>query len=125
MAEAEAPRQQEERGRRRVEVGVVTSDKMNKTRRVEIPRLVKHPRYGKYIRRRTVCHVHDEKNESRMGDTVEIMESRPLSKTKHWRVMRVVARSALAPAVDPGATAPSPPPAPTPGTPTHGGPVGD
>ena len=45
---------------RRVEVGVVTSDKMNKTRRVEIPRLVKHPRYGKYIRRRTICHVHDE-----------------------------------------------------------------
>ena len=45
---------------RRVEVGVVTSDKMNKTRRVEIPRLVKHPRYGKYIKRRTICHVHDE-----------------------------------------------------------------
>ena len=55
---------------------------MNKTRRVEIPRLVKHPRYGKYIRRRTICHVHDEKNESRTGDTVEIMETRPLSKTK-------------------------------------------
>src|SRR5207247_9092325 len=78
------------RGRRRLEVGVVTSDKMNKTRRVEIPRLVKHPRYGKYIRRRTVCHVHDEQNASRTGDTVEIMESRPLSKTKHWRLVRVV-----------------------------------
>ncbi len=78
------------RGRRRLETGVVTSDKMNKTRRVEIPRLVKHPRYGKYIRRRTICHVHDEQNESRMGDTVEIMEARPISKTKHWRLVRVV-----------------------------------
>jgi small subunit ribosomal protein S17 len=84
------------RGRRRVEIGVVTSDKMNKTRRVEIPRLVKHPRYGKYIRRRTICHVHDEQNESRMGDTVEIMESRPLSKSKHWRLVRVVTKAPVA-----------------------------
>src|SRR5436189_6207251 len=80
------------RRQRRTAIGLVTSDKMNKTRRVEIPRLVKHPRYGKYIRRRTVCHVHDEQNESRQGDTVEIMESRPLSKTKHWRLMRVVSK---------------------------------
>ena len=80
------------RGIRRVAVGVVTSDKMNKTRRVEIPRLVKHSRYGKYIRRRTICHVHDEQNESHEGDTVEIMESRPLSKTKHWRLLRVVTK---------------------------------
>jgi small subunit ribosomal protein S17 len=84
-----------ERGRRRVETGVVTSDKMNKTRRVEIPRLVKHPRYGKYIRRRTICHVHDEANQSHKGDTVEIMESRPLSKTKHWRLLRVVIKAAV------------------------------
>src|SRR3989441_5658527 len=84
---------EQERGLRRVEVGVVTSDKMNKTRRVEIPRLVKHARYGKYIRRRTICHVHDEQNESRMGDTVEIMETRPLSKTKHWRLLRVVTKA--------------------------------
>ena len=83
----------EDRGRRRVETGVVTSDKMNKTRRVEIPRLVKHARYGKYIRRRTICHVHDEQNESRTGDMVEIMETRPLSKTKHWRLMRVVRKA--------------------------------
>ncbi len=82
----------EERGKRRVETGVVTSDKMQKTRRVEIPRLVKHARYGKYIRRRTICHVHDEQNESHAGDTVEIMETRPLSKTKCWRLVRVVAR---------------------------------
>ncbi len=81
------------RGTRRVVIGVVTSDKMNKTRRVEIPRLVKHPRYGKYIRRRTICKVHDEKNESRQGDTVEIMETRPLSKTKNWRLLRVVTKA--------------------------------
>jgi small subunit ribosomal protein S17 len=87
---------QAKRSQRRVAVGLVTSDKMNKTRRVEIPRLVKHARYGKYIRRRTVCHVHDEKNESRQGDTVEIMESRPLSKTKHWRLVRVVTKAPVA-----------------------------
>src|SRR6202162_1134103 len=81
-----------ERGNRRIEIGIVTSDKMDKTRRVEIPRLVKHPRYGKYIRRRTICHVHDEQNASRTGDSVEIMESRPLSKTKHWRLVRVVTK---------------------------------
>src|SRR5919202_4074846 len=93
MAEPEAP--QQERGRRRLEVGVVTSDKMNKTRRVEIPRLVKHPRYGKYIRRRTVCHVHDEQNESHVGDTVEIMETRPLSKMKRWRLTRVITKAPI------------------------------
>ncbi len=82
-----------ERGKRRVAVGVVTSDKMNKTRRVEIPRLVKHSRYGKYIKRRTICKVHDEANESHVGDTVEIMESRPLSKTKHWRLLRIVTKA--------------------------------
>ena len=90
MAEAAAKL---ERGNRRTEVGVVTSDKMNKTRRVEVPRLVKHPRYGKYVRRRTVCHAHDEKNESRAGDTVEIMETRPLSKEKRWRVIRIVEKA--------------------------------
>jgi small subunit ribosomal protein S17 len=81
---------------RRTAVGVVTSDKMNKTRRVEIPRLVKHPRYGKYIKRRTICKVHDEKNESRTGDTVEIMETRPLSKTKNWRLLRIVIKGPAA-----------------------------
>ncbi len=81
------------RGKRRVATGLVTSDKMNKTRRVEIPRLVKHARYGKFIRRRTICYVHDEKNESRKGDQVEIMETRPLSKNKSWRLVRVVIRA--------------------------------
>ena len=82
-----------DRGKRRVEIGTVTSDKMDKTRRVEIPRLVKHPRYGKYIRRRTVCHVHDETNQSRVGDKVEIMETRRLSKTKTWRLIKIVAKA--------------------------------
>jgi len=104
-----------ERGKRRTEVGVVTGDKMNKTRRVEIPRLVKHPRYGKYIKRRTICKVHDENNESHVGDTVEIMETRPLSKTKNWRLLRVVtkapAQAAAAAAAAP-AEAPAAPPAP-------------
>jgi small subunit ribosomal protein S17 len=86
-----------QRGNRRVAVGVVTSDKMSKTRRVEIARLVKHARYGKYIRRRTVCHVHDETNESRLGDTVEIMETRPLSKTKNWRLVRIVTKAPALP----------------------------
>ena len=87
-------------------IGVVTSDKMNKTRRVEIPRLVKHPRYGKYISRRTICHVHDEKNESHIGDTVEIMETRPLSKTKNWRLVRIVTKAPAAPAAGRGARPP-------------------
>src|SRR5947208_5301480 len=94
--EKEQPKEQPKRPQRRTAVGVVTSDKMNKTRRVEIPRLVKHARYGKYIRRRTICHVHDEKNESHQGDTVEIMESRPMSKTKHWRLVRVVTKAPVA-----------------------------
>ena len=78
---------------RRTAVGVVTSDKMTKTRRVEIQRLVKHPKYGKYIRRRTVCYVHDENEDSGTGDTVEIVESPPTSRTKRWQLVRVVAKS--------------------------------
>ena len=78
---------------KRLETGIVTSDKAAKTRRVEIPRLVKHPRYGKYVRRKTICHVHDENNESKAGDLVEIVESRPLSRTKRWALVRVVEKS--------------------------------
>lgn len=74
-------------------IGVVASDKMDKSRRVEIDRLVKHPKYGKYIKRRTVCHVHDEANESHVGDTVEIIECPPRSKTKRWDLVRVVTKS--------------------------------
>jgi small subunit ribosomal protein S17 len=82
------------RRRRKTEIGVVTSDKMNKTRRVEIERLVPHPKYGKFVRRRTVCHAHDELNQTHVGDLVEIMETRPLSKLKRWRVVRIVRQGA-------------------------------
>ena len=80
---------------KRVVSGIVTSDKMDKTRRVEINRSVKHPKYKKYISRRTVCHVHDENNESGVGDRVEIIESEPLSKLKRWRLVRVIEKSTL------------------------------
>jgi small subunit ribosomal protein S17 len=79
---------------RKTEIGMVSSDKMNKTRRVVVDRLVPHPKYGKLLRRRTVCHAHDEANESHRGDLVEIMETRPLSKLKRWRVVRIVRKGA-------------------------------
>jgi small subunit ribosomal protein S17 len=78
---------------KRVVTGVVTTDKMSKTRRVEINRLVKHPKYKKYVRRRTVCYAHDENNESGAGDIVEIIESPPLSKLKRWKLVRVIQKS--------------------------------
>ncbi|MAT71841.1 MAG: 30S ribosomal protein S17 [Planctomycetaceae bacterium] len=76
-------------------IGVVVSDKCDKTRRVEINRLVRHPKYGKFVRNRTVCHVHDEENASGTGDTVEIIECPPRSKSKRWELVRVVAKSQL------------------------------
>ena len=81
------------RGRRKTEIGVVTSDKMSKTRRVVVERLVPHPKYGKMMRRRTICHAHDETNSSHKGDLVEIMETRPLSKLKRWRLAEVTERA--------------------------------
>jgi small subunit ribosomal protein S17 len=77
----------------RLEIGTVTSDKMTKTRRVEIPRQVKHPKYGKILHRKTVAHVHDENNESNIGDTVEIVEARPRSKTKRWDLVRIITKN--------------------------------
>lgn len=74
-------------------IGVVESDKRNKTRKVVVRFLTKHPKYGKFMRRRTVLHVHDENNESRLGDTVEVEATRPISKTKFWKLVRVVERS--------------------------------
>lgn len=73
--------------------GRVTSNKMKKTIAVEIERLVKHPKYGKYIRRTTKLLAHDEKGESREGDTVDIVQCRPLSRRKSWRLLRVVTRA--------------------------------
>jgi len=81
---------------KRVAIGVVTSDKMQKTRRVEIPRLVRHPKYGKYVRRRTICYVHDEQGESAAGDKVEIVEAPPRSKMKRWELVRVLVKSRVA-----------------------------
>jgi small subunit ribosomal protein S17 len=78
---------------KRQAVGVVTSDKQQKTRRVEITRQVQHPKYGKFMRFKTVCHVHDENNESHEGDTVEIVEAPPRSKLKRWDLVRVVTKS--------------------------------
>ena len=78
------------RGQRDRVVGVVASDKMAKTIVVHSERLCHHPRYPRYIRRRTVYRVHDEKNEAKQGDTVEIVSTRPLSKTKNWRLVRVL-----------------------------------
>ena len=80
---------------KRVVLGVVTSDKAAKTRRVQIQRLVKHPKYGKYIRRKTVCLTHDEQEESSAGDMVEIIEGRPRSKQKRWELVRVVEKGRL------------------------------
>ena len=77
---------------KRVVTGIVTRDKAAKTRRVEVARLVRHPRYGKILRRRTVCTAHDEENQSHEGDLVEIEESRPLSRTKRWKLLRVVVK---------------------------------
>jgi len=73
--------------------GRVVSNKMDKTIAVEVERLIKHPRYGKYIRRTTKLLAHDESNESRQGDTVTITECRPLSRNKSWRLVAVVERA--------------------------------
>jgi small subunit ribosomal protein S17 len=80
---------------KRMLIGVVTRDKNSKSRRVEIERLFKHPKYGKIVRGRTVCYVHDEENTSHRGDTVEIVESRPRSKLKRWELVRVVKPAAV------------------------------
>jgi small subunit ribosomal protein S17 len=76
---------------RKTRVGVVTSDKMNKTIVVEVERRVPHPRFKKIVRRTSTFHAHDEKEEAKTGDKVRIMETRPLSKTKRWRLIEVLA----------------------------------
>ena len=78
---------------KRVATGVVKTDKMSKSRRVEIPRLVHHAKYGKILHRKTVCHIHDENNESHVGDTVEIIECPPKSKLKRWQLVKVLKKS--------------------------------
>ncbi|MCP3903326.1 MAG: 30S ribosomal protein S17 [Planctomycetes bacterium] len=74
-------------------IGVVESDKRDKTRRVAVLFSVKHPKYGKWLRRKTVLHAHDEGNVSKVGDTVEVAECRPMSKTKSWVVLDVLKKA--------------------------------
>ena len=80
----------EERNLRKTRTGVVTSNKMAKTITVAVERKVKHPMYGKFVKKTTKFHAHDDKNECSIGDVVKIMETRPLSKTKRWRLVEVV-----------------------------------
>ena len=82
-----------ERNLRRTRVGVVVSDKMDKTAVVAILDNVKHPIYGKVIKRTVKIHVHDEKNECGVGDKVSVMETRPLSKTKRWRLVEIIEKA--------------------------------
>ncbi len=77
----------------KVVTGIVISDKMQKTRSVRVVRLERHAKYGKYLRRHTTYYAHDEKEVSRVGDTVQIVETRPLSKLKRWRLVEVVTKS--------------------------------
>ena len=79
-----------ERGIRKTKVGIVTSDKMNKSRVVRVERIVKHPLYKKYIKKTSSFMVHDEKNECHEGDKVMIMEMRPMSSRKRWRLVKIV-----------------------------------
>ena len=84
---------QETRGKRKVLSGVVVSDKMNKTRTVTVERLVHDERYGKTLKRAAKFHAHDEANESKVGDKVEIMSTRPVSKTTKWRISKIVEKA--------------------------------
>lgn len=82
----------EERNLRKERIGVVKSNKMDKTIVVAVERKVKHPMYGKFVKRTTTFKAHDEKNECNIGDTVRITETRPLSKSKCWRLVEIVER---------------------------------
>ena len=82
-----------ERNLRKTRIGVVSSNKMTKTITVAVERKVKHPIYGKFVKKTTRFHAHDERNECAIGDVVKIMESRPLSKTKRWRLVEVVEKA--------------------------------
>ena len=83
----------EVRNLRKTRTGVVTSDKMDKTITVAVERKVKHPIYGKFVKKTTKFHAHDEKGECTIGDVVKIMETRPLRKTKRWRLVEIVEKA--------------------------------
>lgn len=82
-----------ERNLRKERIGIVVSNKMNKSISVMVERKVMYPKYGKFVKRSTKFMAHDEKNECRMGDTVRIMETRPLSKNKRWRLVEIIERA--------------------------------
>ncbi|MEY3433192.1 MAG: ribosomal protein [Bacteroidota bacterium] len=82
-----------ERKLRKTKTGTVSSDKMDKTITVAVERKVKHPIYGKFVKKTTKFHAHDEKNEAKPGDVVRIMETRPLSKTKRWRLVEIIEKA--------------------------------
>ena len=83
----------EVRNLRKTRTGLVTSDKMDKTITVAVERNVKHPIYGKFVKKTTKFHAHDEKGECGIGDVVKIMETRPLSKTKRWRLVEIIQKA--------------------------------
>lgn len=83
----------EKRNLRKERVGLVTSDKMQKSIVVSVERKVKHPKYGKFVKKTTKFVAHDENNDCHIGDTVKIMETRPLSKSKNWRLVEVIERA--------------------------------
>ena len=82
-----------ERNERKARVGVVSSNKMEKTITVAVVRKLKHPKYGKFLKKTKKFHAHDEKNECNIGDTVKIMETRPMSATKRWRLVEIVEKA--------------------------------
>jgi len=83
----------EERNLRKTRIGIVTSNKMDKTITVVVERRIMHPKYGKFLKKSSSFHAHDEKNECTIGDTVKIAETRPLSKTKRWRLVQVIEKA--------------------------------
>ncbi|MBL8857873.1 MAG: 30S ribosomal protein S17 [Planctomycetes bacterium] len=91
---------QENRNARRVLEGTVTSTKMVKTITVEVERTYKHAKYGKFVRKAKKYHAHDEKGEAQLGDRVEVVACRPYSKTKRWRLVRIVEKSRLVDSTD-------------------------
>ncbi len=82
-----------ERKRRKTRIGIVNSNKMTKTITVAVERKVKHPIYGKFVKKTTKFHAHDETNTAGIGDVVRIMETRPLSKTKRWRLVEIIEKA--------------------------------
>ncbi len=104
MSEAsKRPEKTPRRGSPRTVTGRVVSHGRDKSIKVVVGTMTQHPLYGKYVRHRTVCHAHDERNEAMTGDMVEIMECRPMSKTKHWRLIKVVTKGLVSEAAPTGA----------------------